>query len=64
MICDDVVRNEEMVHPAAEEGAGVAMIVLLKAQKVNAAVYTVHVHKPIEGPTAKERAQGALGGRG
>ena len=49
VICDDVVRNEEMVHPAAEEGAGVAMIVLLKAQKVNAAMYTVHIYKPIEG---------------
>ena len=49
VICDDIVRNEEMIHPAAKEGAGVAVIVLLKAQKVNAAMYTVHIYKPIEG---------------
>ena len=49
MTSEDVVGNEEMIHPAAKEGAGVAVTVLLKAQKVNAAVYTAHVHKPIEG---------------
>ena len=49
MTSEDVVGNEEMIHPAAEEGAGVAVIVPLKAQKVNAAMYTVHIYKPIEG---------------
>ena len=59
VLCDDVVRNEEMIHPAAEEGAGVAVIVLLKAQKVNAAMYTVHIYKPIEGIIDFKRNKGA-----
>ena len=49
MISEDVVRNVEMIHPAAKEGAGVAVTNLLKVQKVNGAVNTAYVYKPIEG---------------
>ena len=55
VICDDVVKNEEMVHLAAEEGAVEVMIVLLKVQKVNAAMFTVHIYKSVEGITDFQR---------
>ena len=49
MIGEDGVRNVEMIHPAAKEGAGVAVTNLLKVQKVHGAVNTAYVYKPIEG---------------
>ena len=49
MISEDGVRNVEMIHPAAKEGAGVAVTILLKMQKVNGAVNTAYAYKPIKG---------------
>jgi hypothetical protein len=49
MISEDGVRNVEMIHPAVKEGAGVAVTILLKMQKVNGAVNTAYAYKPTKG---------------
>ena len=49
MISEDGVRNVEMIHPAAKEGAGVAVTVLLKMQQVNGDVNTAYTYKSAKG---------------
>ena len=54
VISEDGVRNVEKFHPAIEEGADmlgvvVAVIILLKMQKVNGAVDNAYAYKPTKG---------------
>ena len=49
VISEDGVRNMEMIHPAAKEGAGVAVTVLLKMQQVNGDVNTAYTYKSAKG---------------